>query len=148
MKYSVVEIGADETHELRMSVLRNGTPSAVVTFDNDGSPSTTHLGIRLDDGLRAISTWITAAYVGRMDSAGFQIRGMAVEPKYAGRGLGSALINAGTERCKSLGAELVWARCRVTAISFYECHGFVCVGSGYIDSTTELPHHDMLKVLD
>ena len=61
-----------------------------------------------------------------------------------GRGLGDALLAAGLERCRGLGAESVWARARDTALTFYEQRGFEVIGDGYIDAETGLPHRDVV----
>ena len=53
------EISAPDTHELRRSVLRDGTPSDQVEWNGDDEPTTFHLGVRLDEGtIVAISTWL------------------------------------------------------------------------------------------
>ena len=41
--------------------------------------------------------------------------------------------------------ELVWARARDTALDFYQRHGFTVHGPGYVDLTTNLPHHDIIR---
>ena len=40
---------------------------------------------------------------------------------------------------------MVWARARDTALPFYARHGFSTVGVGYVDLTTGLPHHDVIR---
>ena len=39
----------------------------------------------------------------------------------------------------------MWARARDTALPFYVRHGFSTVGVGYVDLTTGLPHHDVIR---
>jgi GNAT superfamily N-acetyltransferase len=143
----IVELRPWETHALRRSVLRDGTASDVVEFDGDELATTFHLGVRLDGSIVAISTWLERRSSDLPAQPGFQLRGMAVDPGHRGTGLGARLLEAGIERCRSEGAALVWARARDTALGFYECHGFEPVGSGYIDATTGLPHHDIVRSL-
>jgi predicted GNAT family N-acyltransferase len=40
---------------------------------------------------------------------------------------------------------VVWARARDTALDFYERHGFVRRGMGYVDLSTQIPHHDIVR---
>jgi thiamine transport system ATP-binding protein len=143
----IAEIAAADTHPLRRSVLRDGTPSDVVTFDGDDLVTTFHLGCRRDGDLVSIATWMRVAYPDRPADAAFQLRGMATDPTSQGTGIGEALLLAGLQRCRDEGATLVWARARDTALGFYERHGFEAVGLGYVDLTTQLPHHDVIREL-
>jgi GNAT superfamily N-acetyltransferase len=143
----VVELTADDTHLLRRQVLRDGTPSDQVVFDGDELDTTFHLGIRVAGEVVAISTWLARPYPDRPAEAGFQVRGMATSPAHRGHGHGARLLAAGIDRCAAAGATLVWARARDSALPFYDRHGFVTVGLGYVDLTTGLPHHDVLRPL-
>ena len=147
MDAQLVELRPAETHPLRRAVLRNGTPSDEVVFDGDELESTFHLGLRVDGELVAISTWLERAYPDRPGNPGFQIRGMATVDAHRGEGLGERLLAAGIERCRAAGATVVWARARDAALPFYLRHGFDTVGAGYVDLTTGLPHHDVIRVL-
>lgn len=144
----VVELLAEQTHHLRKSVLRDGTPTQSVTFDGDDDPETFHLGVEIDGRtggvIVATSTWMQQGYADRSALFGYQLRGMASAPAQRGSGLGLMLLNAGIERCRNVGAAIVWARARDEALGFYERFGFVVVGEGYVDLATGLAHHDMI----
>lgn len=145
---TTVEITAQDTYPLRRRVLRDGTASDVVEFDGDDLDTTFHLGARIDGELVGISTWLLRAYPDRPAEVAFQLRGMATDPSLQrGRGVGTALLLAGLDRCRAAGATLVWARARDAALPFYERHGFTTAGLGYTDLTTALPHHDVLRTL-
>ena len=129
-----VEITAADTHALRGRVLRDNQPAPHLKWDGDDDPITFHLGIRDSSGaVVAISTWLSRP-------PATQIRGMATDPELAGSGLGSRLLAAGIERCRSRGDTVVWANARVTAISFYERAGFTAVGDVFETADTGLPH--------
>ena len=141
---TVVEIAADDTHDLRLRVLRNDTPTAIVTFPEDDLPGTFHIGVRDADGhLVAISTWIPRPF---HDEAAVQLRGMATAPHAQGHGVGAMLLEAGFTRAATT-APLVWARARDTALEFYLRHGFVVDGEGFIDEQTGKPHHVIVRRL-
>ena len=140
-----VELRPEDTHALRRSVLRNGTLSDEVVFDGDELESTFHLGVRIDGELVAISTWLERPYPDRPGDPAFQVRGMATADARRGEGLGSRLLAAGIERCRSAGATVLWARARDAALPFYARHGFSIVEVGYVDLTTGLPHHDVIR---
>ena len=143
----LVELRPAETHALRRTVLRTGTPSDEVVFEGDELDTTFHLGLRDGDEVVAISTWVERPYPDRPGDRGFQLRGMATVEEMRGTGRGAQLLDAGIERCRASGAVLVWARARDAALAFYERHGFTPVGLGYVDLTTGLPHHDVIKPL-
>ena len=143
----IVELTADETHPLRRLVLRDGTRSDAVVFDGDELATTFHLGCSRGGGLIGVSTWMARCYPDRPADRGYQLRGMATDPNHRGCGAGAAMLHAGIGRCRSVGAALVWARARDTALGFYEQHGFTTVGLGYVDLTTGLPHHDIVRVI-
>lgn len=143
----LVDLRPEETHPLRRTVLRDGTPSDVVVFDGDELSTTFHLGYRVDGELVAISTWLARPYPDRPAEPGVQLRGMATAASHRGTGVGALLLAAGLERCARAGATLVWARARDAALAFYERHGFTTVGPGYTDLTTGLPHHDVVHDL-
>jgi GNAT superfamily N-acetyltransferase len=73
---------------------------------------------------------------------------MAVDPVRRGHGSGALLLAAGLERAGARGADVVWANARDTALAFYERHGFRVVGDGFVDATTALPHHRIVRTLD
>ncbi len=148
MALTLVEISAADTHELRRQVLREARADAAVVFDGDELEATFHLGVTDDDGtLIAIATWVPRAYPDRPGDSAFQLRGMATAPEHQGAGAGTTVLAAGIERCRQRRAALVWARARDTALDFYSRHGFEVVGLGYIDLTTGLPHHDVIRLL-
>jgi predicted GNAT family N-acyltransferase len=141
-EYQVVDVEAADTHAIRYAVLRAGTPSSVVTFDGDDEAESVHLGVRDPDGaLVAISTWIPRPYHGQ---PAVQLRGMATVPEVRGHGVGALLLRAGLQRAAEV-APIVWARARDTALDFYVHHGFVVDGDGFIDDTTQLPHHFIVR---
>lgn len=150
---NVKRIEAAATHDLRRSVLRDGTISDEVEFDGDGGADTFHLGAfagsadGTDGPLVAIASFMHVRYPDRPASDAYQLRGMATDPDHRGSGVSGELLAVGLERCRSVGAELVWARARTTALGFYDRNGFVPVGVDYTDLATGLQHRDIIRFL-
>lgn len=140
-------ITAAQTHPLRRDVLRSGTPSDLVVFEGDDEPTTSHWGAAIDGSIVAIATWVERSRADRPGLRGLQLRGMATDPNMRGRGLGAMLLADGVDRARAKGYELVWAHARVTALDFYEAHGFRPIGDTYVDATTSLEHRDIIAVL-
>jgi thiamine transport system ATP-binding protein len=144
---AIVELAAEDTHDLRRRVLREGRADATVVFDGDAEDDTTQLGARDVSGrLVGVSTWLwrpCPVEPGRRDR---QLRGMAVEPSLQGGGVGAALLAAGVDEAARLGATAVWANARDTALGFYASHGFDVLGEGFVDEATGLAHHRVRRV--
>jgi len=143
-EFEIVEITAEETHPLRLAVLRHDTPTKDVSFAEDNDPGTTHLGVRVAGEVVAVSTWIPRPHNGQ---PAIQLRGMATAHHLQGTGIGGVLLEAGCERAAAAGMPVVWARARDAALDFYRHHGFAVEGEGFIDATTQLPHHVVVRLL-
>ncbi len=137
-----------DTHALRLAVLRANTPTTDVTFPEDDWPGTVHLGV-LDAAnlVVATSSWVQRNCSEYPDERGVQLRGMATARALQGTGVGGLLLGAGIERHREQGVEVMWARARDTALGFYLRHGCTVVGDGFIDDTTQLSHHVVVRRL-
>ena len=147
----IIEISTADTHALRRAVLRNGDPDRTVVFPEDDLHGTVHLGA-LDprDTIVAISSWVPKSLDGFDALDGLmavQLRGMATDASLQGTGIGGLLFETGVQRCVDTGIDLVWARARDSALDFYARHGCAIVGAGFIDDTTGLPHHVVVRSL-
>ncbi|MEZ5273418.1 MAG: GNAT family N-acetyltransferase [Ilumatobacteraceae bacterium] len=140
----VVELTPEETHPLRLAVLRFDTPTKEVVFPEDTWPGAVHLGLQVNGRLVATSSWVPRDLDGE---PGVQLRGMATDRSLQGSGLGGILLEAGCERMAAAGHRLVWARARDAALGFYLRHGFEVRGDGFIDAATQLPHHLIARPL-
>jgi GNAT superfamily N-acetyltransferase len=144
--WEIVRITAEETHPVRLAVLRADTPTKEVVFPGDDAPGVVHLGVRADGALVATSTWIPRDAPDGSSPA-VQLRGMATAQHLQGSGVGAALIAAGCAHARSIGAEVVWANARDRALRFYEREGFEVFGDGFVDEVTQLPHHVVIRRL-
>src|SRR6266508_181062 len=94
-EHEVVDVEAADTYELRRYVLRRGTPTDNVNLDADRVPGTRHLAIRDAEGaVIATSTWSERECPYHPGVRAVQLRAMAVDDDYQGRGLGGVLVDA------------------------------------------------------
>ncbi len=143
----VAEVPTSEVLVLRMSVLRDGTPSQDPRYAEDDTEGSVHLGIRESGVLIACSTWLPRPWPLDVDVPATQLRGMAVAKHLQSKGLGRILLQAGIDRAASTGSTYVWARARDNALYFYEKNRFTTIGDQFIDEATGLGHHlVMIKV--
>jgi GNAT superfamily N-acetyltransferase len=145
--WTVVDLTTEQTYPLRRAVLRHDTPTDEVRFAEDDFPGVRHLGVIDGETLVATSTWIPRSLTDEPDGPAVQLRGMATLQTHQGRGVGAALLEAGCARAAESGAVLVWANARDAALGFYTGHGFQVIGDGFVDATTQLPHHVVLRRL-
>ncbi|MCU1397402.1 MAG: hypothetical protein JWN62_511 [Acidimicrobiales bacterium] len=144
----VVELATTDTHALRRAVLRDGDPTRSVDFPEDDLPGTFHLGVRDGQGrIVATSSWVPKPSADFPAATAVQLRGMATDASLQGTGVGGLLLEAGVERCVAAGFDLLWARARDTALAFYAKHDCRVVGEGFVDATTALPHHIVVRDL-
>jgi GNAT superfamily N-acetyltransferase len=139
--YLVEQVPTAEVLVLRMSVLRDGTPSQDPRYADDDAEGSVNLGIRESGILVACSTWLPRPWPLDVDAPATQLRGMAVAKHLQSKGLGRILLDAGITRAKSLNSKYVWARARDNALYFYESNGFATVGDQFIDEASGLGHH-------
>ena len=139
--YLVEQVPTAEVLVLRMSVLRDGTPSQDPRYAEDDTDGSAHLGIRESGVLIACSTWLPRPWPLDVEVPATQLRGMAVAKHLQSKGLGRILLQAGIDRAVSMGSTSVWARARDNALYFYERNRFVTVGDQFIDEATGLGHH-------
>lgn len=136
---AVVELDADAVHDLRRRVLRDGDRDGELDWAGDRDPTTIHLGVVDPAGsVLAVSTWLRTPCPLHPSEPAVQLRGMATDPAHTGTGLGSMLLAEGLRRASDIG--LVWANARVTAIAFYERHGWTATGPEFVTADTGLPH--------
>lgn len=141
----VVQLPLSRVMDLRVRVLRQGTPATEAHYAEDNYEDAVHLGIVENNEVVATSTWFAKPCPEQSDTPAYQLKGMAVDHNLQSRGYGAALIRAGISLAQDNGAQLVWARARDSALSFYEKCGFQTVGDGFIDEPTAMPHHIVVK---
>jgi GNAT superfamily N-acetyltransferase len=133
--------------QLRVEVLRKGTPATDCNYPEDLYPDIVHFGIIHEGVAVATSSWFMKECPEKPGVTAIQLKGMAVTDELQGEGLGALLIDAGMALAKERGATIAWARARDSAMGFYERLGFVSTGDGFIDGPTAMPHHIVVRSL-
>ena len=138
---AVRRLELEQVIDLRVRVLRRGTPFTHANYPEDSYPDAVHFGIERDGEVIATSTWFAKECPEVPGVPAVQLKGMAVHDTLQDSGLGAALIEHGIAHARDQGARLVWARARDSALYFYERRGFAVVGEGFMDEPTGMPHH-------
>ena len=75
-----------------------------------------------------------------------EIKSMAVEENYRGKGIGSSIISELERRVKETEATKIVISSRDKAVDFYKKHGYKVTGESY-NLYGEIPHYAMMKDL-
>ena len=132
---------SEATYDLRRRVLRGGRADSNVVFAEDNVPSGFHLGAFVGERLVGVGSFAPEATPYRPGAVAWRLRGMAVDASVQGQGVGTALLEEAVRRLRELGASVLWANGRDTALGFYERHGWVVHGDGFVTGDVNLPHH-------
>ena len=147
MTYTVTPVGLTDIMQLRVAVLRKGTPATDCNYPEDTYPDVVHFGIIHEGTAIATSSWFMKECPEKPGVTAMQLKGMAVAENLQGAGIGALLIDAGVALAKERGATIAWARARDSAMGFYERLGFTSTGEGFIDGPTAMPHHIVVRSL-
>jgi GNAT superfamily N-acetyltransferase len=126
---------------------------AAAAWPGDDEPATLHLAAYADGAEPVgVVTLLPRAWPARPadeDSDGdHQLRGMAVDPRRQGQGVGSVLLTAALERLAARGATLLWCNARMSAVAFYERGGFRRDGAVFRQPPFGIEHVRMWRALD
>lgn len=124
----IKNISAQETYEIRLSVLRNNN-DLPYKFEGDEEGSTFHLGAFYEK-LVGIATFMKSN-LEAFDVEQYQLRGMATLPEVRGMGAGKKLINKAIEILEEREITVLWCNARKEALGFYESLGFKITGEEF-----------------
>jgi GNAT superfamily N-acetyltransferase len=136
----------DEIIDLRHRVLRAGLPRSEAMFPGDDLPSSFHFAAVI--GESSVIGCATFHLNSWENAPAYQLRGMATDPPWAGRGVGKALLSFAIQ---SILAESTvhrfWCNARLIAIPFYQRMGWK-IASELFEIPTAGPHYRMTLLPD
>lgn len=117
---------------IRQRVLRPHQPIEAMVYPGDEAGGTFHLAALDKAGhVLGIASFYKDEHPLQARPGDRRLRGMAVEPAWQGRGLGSRLVRAGINHIKEEGGSRLWCNARVSAQPFYEKLGFIAEGEEF-----------------
>lgn len=123
-------------YDLRFRVLREplGLARGTERITQDFDPGTTHLGAFTPEGrLVGCATLV--------EKDGLQLRAMAVDPDWQGRGVGAAILRGAAAVAVGRDTPL-WCEARAHAVGFYERAGWEAEGEEFLVARIG-PHYVM-----
>jgi GNAT superfamily N-acetyltransferase len=133
---------ATELIDLRHRVLRAGLPRSEAIFPGDDLPSSFHFAAIA--GPSSVIGCATFHHNSWENAPAYQLRGMATDPDWAGKGIGKAVLSYAIETITS-GSPVhrFWCNARLIAIPFYQRMGWKIV-SDLFEIPTAGPHYRMV----
>ncbi|MFK8137900.1 MAG: GNAT family N-acetyltransferase [Bdellovibrionales bacterium] len=142
----IKEITAQETHALRLEVLRPGGKKSDVEYAEDETLGSFHLGAYNKSQLIGIASFFPENYHLFPTEKCFRLRGMASSPRLKVPGTGTKLILTAVELIREKKGDLLWCNAREVAFPFYEKVGFSYLGPMF-DIPKIGPHKVMYRKL-
>ncbi len=140
----IKNITVSETFLVRQPVLRPGKALKSCEFEGDNLETTNHFGLFIDEKLIGIVSVFYNKNATFISPNQFQIRGMAILPKFQKQGFGQKLVNHCEEYIQDQKGTLIWFNARENAVSFYEKLHYKKIGDPFLIADIGL-HYLMKK---
>ena len=131
-----------EIISLRHRILRAGLPMEEAHFDGDGESTTHHVAAFDSEDAICCATFVLNSWE---REPAWQLRGMATDAGWQGKGLGQTVLVYATQLVlESSLVRLFWCNARTPAIEFYRRQGWEA-RSEQFEIPTAGPHRKMVK---
>jgi GNAT superfamily N-acetyltransferase len=137
---------------VRAKVLRPHWNPVQCSWPLDDHPRTLHFGGFIHGELAGVASFIADPHPLLPEELSvnptelIKLRGMATRQQFQGTGIGSAVLSQGMRELAERGDKAVWRNARLTALRFYERHGYVTWGEEF-DNPPVGPHIVMWRRL-
>jgi predicted GNAT family N-acyltransferase len=135
-------IPTELTLGLRSKVLRNGRSLEECIFPTDKVEGAFHLAFYVDDEIATIASFFPKNYKDKAE-LGYQLRGMATDTPFLGKGYGKQLVQFAVAYIKKTKTQYIWCNARTSAVKFYEKLGFNLVSEEF-EIAGVGPHYEMI----
>lgn len=142
MNQIVKFISSELTLGLRSQILRNNLPLNECVFPTDNLEGAFHLGLYEQNTLLTIASFFPNNLDGN-EGKGYQLRGMATDIHYAGKGNGKQLLTFAIEHLQHINIQYLWCNARTSAVPFYKNMGFEFLTDEF-DIAGVGPHYKMI----
>ncbi|MFN0293174.1 GNAT family N-acetyltransferase [Pedobacter helvus] len=128
---------------LRSKMLRDGADIAACIFPTDNAEGLFHLAYYVSETeIATVATFYPQRLEGE-SGLGYQLRGMATDAPFFGKGYGAALIKYAVDYIKTAKAKYIWCNARTSAVDFYKKQGFKVVSEEF-EIAGVGPHYIMI----
>jgi len=128
---------------LRSKMLRNGAAIEECIFPTDEAEGIFHLAYYVEEvEIATVATFYPQDLKGE-EGRGYQLRGMATDTAFFGKGFGALLIKYAVDYIKTAKADYIWCNARTSAVDFYKKQGFGIISEEF-DIPGVGPHYTMI----
>ncbi len=127
---------------LRSKILRNGLPAQECIFPTDQVQGAFHLAYYEGEEITCIASFFPKNH-GERKELGYQLRGMATDDQFKGKGYGTKLVQFAVEYIEKTNAAYIWCNARASAVPFYQKLGFE-LASNEFEIAGIGPHYEMI----
>jgi predicted GNAT family N-acyltransferase len=138
VKFIPVEL----TLGLRSKILRNGLALEECNFPTDKVEGAFHLAFYEANEIATIASFFPNSYQDKKE-LGYQLRGMATDYPFLGKGFAKQLVAYAVEYIKKTNAQYIWCNARTSAIEFYQKLGFELISEEF-EIPGVGPHYEMI----
>lgn len=112
-------------------MLRNSAPESECVFPTDSIDGVFHLAYYVDETeIATVASFFPQGLEGK-EGMGYQLRGMATDTAFFGKGYGATLVKYAVDYVKKAKAEYIWCNARTSAVDFYKKQGFEIVSDEF-----------------
>lgn len=115
---------------LRSKALRNGAAFNLCVFPTDHVEGVFHLAHTEEQVLTTVATFYPQN-LSDVVGSGYQLRGMATDANYLGKGYGAAVLKYAVNYLKNVKADYIWCNARSSAVVFYQKQGFELISDEF-----------------
>ena len=137
----VKQIAKEQTYDLRKNILRKDI-SLPYVFQGDDADGALHYGVFSSSRVVGVVSFIPKDLKENSSLRQIQLRGMAVDSEFQGKGTGSFLLKEVIAIQKKSGVDLIWCNAREKAYSFYTKNGFIRMRKEF--DIPQIGRHDIL----
>ncbi len=142
VKFIPVEL----TLDLRSRILRDGKSLTECVFPTDQVKGIFHLGFYVEKKIATVASFFPNNYKDYVQP-GYQLRGMATDHPFLGKGYGKQLIEFAVNYIRNTNAAYIWCNARSSAVEFYQKLGFELVSEEF-EIAGVGPHYEMILKLN
>jgi GNAT superfamily N-acetyltransferase len=125
-------VSAQETHSLRLEVLKPPHEEYEYDYAGDNLETTFHMALFSSNQMVSVASFFEKKCRECESVKSIQLRGMATSRDFQGKGLGAKLVAYAIDEAKSRGYKRMWCNARLKAIPFYEKLGFVVISEAFM----------------
>ncbi len=123
-KFELRQIKAEETYNIRHSILRPHQNFEECKYDTDFIEGSFHIGAYYRGDLVSVASFCLEQCEDFEQKQQYRLRAMATYEKFRSQGAGSSIVNYAEKVLRERNISFLWCKARVSAVAYYTKLGF------------------------